>query len=345
MLKKTRLKQGTLSWEKARETRIGSSEIFDIVRYYATDKELTYCGFNAEDFRNEKPYTTVWALFHKMTESGLYKRETLASEFAEYGHIVEPYGAEKLKEGRQKHRIKVGGVYASNRLIASVDTEGIAEEVDEGASFINGSGHPKLGEKFVCEQKSMQPCVLKNGLPFKYIIQAQYQVMQTEADFFILQLMVLDSDSDFIRGKICGMGKAARFKYFDKHLKVSNIYFKNNTHLARLIEECINRFFADVDARKEPKPFMEVDTAKNVIESIRINALYNSKLDYPYDLSEYKLLKAAEDEAILERKKKLYEIIEIAKEKNVCKFYSEDGTTATFAKDGSFRMRMPKEVM
>ena len=54
-MKKVKLKQGTLAWEKARESRIGSSEVFDIVRYYSTDEELQNCGINAEDFKSEKP--------------------------------------------------------------------------------------------------------------------------------------------------------------------------------------------------------------------------------------------------------------------------------------------------
>ncbi|MEG2021596.1 MAG: hypothetical protein RR087_07460, partial [Oscillospiraceae bacterium] len=76
-MKKTNLKQGTLAWEKARESRIGSSEIFDIVRYYATDEELQNCGISAEAIRAEKPYTTTWALYHKMQNDGIYQRGEL----------------------------------------------------------------------------------------------------------------------------------------------------------------------------------------------------------------------------------------------------------------------------
>lgn len=71
-MNKTSLKQGTLAWDNARATRIGSSEVFDIVRYYATDDELQNCGFNAEAVRAEKPYTTAWALYHKMLNDGIF---------------------------------------------------------------------------------------------------------------------------------------------------------------------------------------------------------------------------------------------------------------------------------
>lgn len=342
-MKKTKLKQGTLDWEKARSVRIGSSEVFDIVKYYATDSELQYCGFNAEDFRAEAPYTTVWALYHKLLDDGLYQKEALAPEFAEYGHAVEPYGVRVLQEGRAR-KLKPGSVYVDGRLIASLDIEGVAEVIDE-VPYMNGHGKPSAGERFVCEQKTMMPQVIKNDLPFKYLIQAQYQIMQTKAKFFILQLMVLKDDTVFNRGKICQMSKPARFKYLkDGAMRVSHYYFKNNPHLEKLIEKCIGLFLSDVDARREPRPFIAHDITKNVIESIRLNTLYNDKLVFDYDLSLYRQAKKAEDEAILHRKKLLQQIVDVAKENNVCRFLSDDGVSAAFAKDGSFRMRIPSEV-
>ena len=275
-MQRTKLKQGTLDWERARETRIGSSEVFDIVKYYATDDELQYCGFNAEAFRAEKPYTTVWALYHKMLQDGFYKKEALAPEFAEYGHAVEPYGVRELQKGREK-KLKPGPVYADERLIASLDIEGVAEEADV-VPFHYGHGTPKVGQRFVCEQKTMMPTVIKNGLPFKHIIQAQYQIMHAKAGFFILQLMVLKDDTVFNRGRICQMSRKARYQYLDDNMKVSCYYFRDNAHLGKLIEKCLSLFFADVDAGNEPAPFIENDSARNIIESIRLNALYNDKL-------------------------------------------------------------------
>lgn len=342
MLPKTKLKQGTLAWERARAFRIGSSEVFDIVRYYATDDELQYCGFNAEDFRAEKPYTTAWALYHKMQDDGLYKKEALAPEFAEYGHAVEPYGVRTLQKGRER-KLKPGAVYADKRLIASLDIEGVAETVDE-IPFSYGRGKPKAGQKFVCEQKSMMPTVVKNGLPFKYIIQAQYQLMQTKADFFILQLMILKEDTPFIRGKVCQMSPKAKYKYLDENIRVSHYYFADNPHLGKLIEKCLSLFFEDVDAQREPRPFIDTDSPRNIIESIRLNVMYNDKSVFEYDLAAYKEAKEQEDLAIARRKAILQGIVDIAKHNNVCRFRSVEGITASFAKDGSFRVRVPEEV-
>lgn len=192
-MNKTKLKQGTLEWEKARLTRIGGSEVFDIVRYYATDEELQNCGINAERFKEEKPYTTAWALYHKLLNDGIYQRQSLPPEFAEYGHAVEPYGLKVLQTGRT-HKLKPGEVYASDKLIASLDISGVSEDIDV-RPFNYGGGFVPVGKKFVCEQKTMMPTVIKRGLPFKYIVQAQYQITMTKADFYILQIMVLGNDT------------------------------------------------------------------------------------------------------------------------------------------------------
>lgn len=339
-MKKVKLKQGTLAWEKARETRIGSSEIFDIVRYYATDTELQNCGINAENFKKESPYTTAWALYHKMLNDGFYKKAVLGPEDAEYGHAVEPYGVHLLQKGRV-NKLKPGEVYMNDRLIASLDVTGKAEEIDI-VPFNYGSGTPKIGQRFVCEQKSMRPQVIKNGLPFKYIIQAQYQITKTKADFYILQLMVLDDDTEFNRGKICQMSRAKKFDYLDNNMKVSHYYFQNNEHLSRLIEECIKRFFEAIDNMREPTPFIEYDSQKNIIESIRLNALYNDTMILEYDLTAYDEAKQKEDEAVEIRKAELQKIIEFAKEYNACRFRSADETTALFSKNGCFLIKRPE---
>lgn len=339
-MNKTNLKQGTLKWEKARATRIGSSEIFDIVRYYATSKELQNCGINAEQLRAEKPYTTAWALYHKMLADGIYQKQELAPELAEYGHAVEPYGVDVLQRGRRL-KLKPTDVYVSDRLIASLDVSGISEEIDE-KPFDYGNGYVRSGKVFVCEQKTMMPSVIKNGLPLKYIIQAQYQVAMTGADFYILQLMVLNNDTVFERGKIVQMSNKKRAEYLQDKMKVTHLYFQNNEHLAMLIKACIKRFFDDVDSHKEPKAFVGYDSARNIIDSIRINTFYNRDLELEFDLTEYIEAKKAVEEAEIVQQASLQEIVEAAKKFNVSRFVSPDGTTASFSANGAFRIKAPK---
>lgn len=337
-MNKTKLKQGTLEWEKARLTRIGGSEVFDIVRYYATEDELQNCGINDEAFKAEKPYTTVWALYHKLLNDGIYQCAELPPELSEYGHAAEPYGVYKLQQGRSK-KLRPGEVYADERLIASLDISGVSEELDR-QPFNYGTGTVPVGKRFVCEQKTMNPTVIKNGIPYKYIVQAQYQITMTKAEFYVLQIMVLNTDTVFERGRITAMPKKKRYEYLDNNMKITTLYFKNNPHLAALIKTCIDRFFADVDERREPKAFLASDTAKNIIESIRINTVYNKKLALIYDLSEYARLKAEADEAEKRRKEELQKIIEQAKEYNASRFKTEDGKyTANFSAAGAFLLK------
>lgn len=344
-MKLIKIKQGTRAWETARETRIGSSEVFDIVRYYATDSELQNCGLNAEEVRNEKPFTTAWALYHKILQDGIYQKGLLPPELADYGHAVEPYGFSKLQEGRQL-KLRRGEVYADDRCIASLDISGISEDEADRCVFNFGGGKIPFGKKFVCEQKSIMPSVLKDGLPIKYIIQAQYQITMTDADFFILQIMILDNDTVFERGKITQIaqqGKKRLIEYLDGKIKISKIYFNNNEQLAALIKVCLNRFFADVDSRNEPKPFLPYDKQKGIIESLRINSFYNKDLTIDYDLMPYVKAKEAAEAAEALRLAELQKIIDVAKEKNASKFKSLDGHYASFAANGALLVKSPKE--
>ena len=340
-MNKTRLKQGTLKWEQAKATRIGSSEVFDIVRYYATDEELQNCGINAESIMSEKPYTTAWVLYHKLQDDGIFQRPELPPELADYGHAVEPYGLKVLQEGRRL-KLKAGEVYISDRLIASLDVSGFSEEADV-RKFDFGNGNVEIGKRFVCEQKSMMPVVIKNGLPIKYIIQAQYQIAMTGADFYILQIMVLDNDTVFERGKIVQMARPTRAKYLKDRMTVTHMYIQNNEHLSMLIKTCLKRFFDDVDNHNEPTPYIKHDSQRNILESIRANTYYNKDLALDFDLSEYKKAKEEADAAEANRKDCLQKIIETAKEYNASRFISEDGTSASFSASGAFLLKHPKD--
>lgn len=341
-MKKVALKQGSLQWERAKAVRIGSSEVFDIVRYYATDEELQNCGINAEEFHREKPYVTAWALYHKMLSDGLYKKEELAPEFSEYGHAVEPYGFHVLQEGREK-KLTAGEVYMDARLIVSCDMSGVSELADTAVPFTVGHGYPRRGQKFVCEQKSMMPVVAKNGkVPYKYLVQAQYQILKTHADFFILQVMVLKDDSPFHRGKICQMSKKARIAYLKDKMAVAHFYIRNNEHLSRLIDVCLDRFFTAVSERREPTPYIAWDSQQNIIESIRLNTQFSGE-PIEYDLGMLMEAKERENIATKIKQTEMQKIIEAAKQQHTCSFISPNGVTGSFSKNGRFLTKEPKE--
>ena len=273
-----------------------------------------------------------------MRRDGMYHREALAPEFAEYGHAVEPYGVYVLQKGRQK-KVKPGEVYADDRLIVSLDVSGTAEEIDK-VPFDFGNGMPKKGQRFVCEQKTMMPQKAKGGtVPFKYIVQAQHQIMQTKAHFFILQIMILAEDTPFIRGKICQMSRRKKFEYLDENMIVKHLYFQNNQHLGELINTCTQRFFYAVAKGCEPTAYIENDSQQNIIECIRQNSLFDPNAVVEYDLKPYKTAKDEKDKAADVQSAELQKIIETAKAKNACKFDSADGISASFSKNGRFLIK------
>lgn len=342
-MKKMKIKQGTRAWENAKETRIGSSEVFDIVRYYATNDELYNCGFDAKMFKEETPFVTAWALYHKVLNDGIYKKPLLEPQFAEYGLAMESFGMRVLQMGRT-NKLKKGNVFISDKLIASLDISGISEPID-AKEFDFGGGFVPMGKPFVCEQKTISP--YKHNLPFKYITQAQYQIDRSKSSFYILQAMILDEDTPFERGKIVSLANTSKRKFYDyvqKKVKVQHIYFNHNEAFSRLIDVCLNRFFEDVKHRREPMPFIQVDSVQNIILSIRNNSFYNPELAKEIDLTKYIEAKKISDEAEKKRKNILQEIIEFAMVNNCSKFYSEDGSVASFSANGRFLVKEAKET-
>ena len=285
-MKKMKIKQGTRAWENAKETRIGSSEIFDIVRYYATEAELQNCGIDAKKFKEELPFVSTWALYHKLINDGIYQKPLLDPALGEYGLAMEYYGLKLLQENR-KNKLKKGQVFISDKLIASLDISGVSEEIDV-REFDYGTGKIKPGLKFVCEQKTITP--YKDHLPLKYIIQAQYQITMSKHNYYLLQLMMLENDTDFERGKIVSLANTSKRKFIEyvkNKVKVQYIYFNHNEALSQLIKVCLDRFFKDVEQRKEPSPYVQIDSVNNIIISVRQNSFYNPELIKELDLSAF----------------------------------------------------------
>lgn len=341
-MKKMKIKQGTRAWETAKETRIGSSEVFDIVRYYATETELQNCGIDAKKFKEELPFVSTWALYHKLINDGIYQKQLLDPALGEYGLAMEYYGLKLLQENR-KNKLKKGQVFISDKLIASLDISGVSEEIDV-KEFDYGTGKIKPGLKFVCEQKTITP--YKDHLPLKYIIQAQYQITMSKHNYFLLQLMILENDTDFERGKIVSLANTSKTKFYDyikDKVKVQYVYFNHNEALSQLIKTCLDRFFKDVKERKEPKPFLESNKVSNILVSIRENSFYNPDLTKEFDLSGYIEAKEISDDAEKLKSMEMEKIIHFAMENNCSKFVSPTGHKAFFSSNGRFYINEPKE--
>jgi hypothetical protein len=277
-----------------------------------------------------------------LLKDGLFQRAELEPALAEYGHAMEHYGRGLLQYDRA-NKLKHGTVYADNRCIASLDIEGTAEMMDQMHGFDFGSQHISIGDKFVCEQKTLFQ--YKDKLPVKYVIQAQFQITMTKKDFFILQVMILKNDTEFERGKITMLAEKSPAKlaeYLEGKVAVNHYYFANNEALAVLIKLCLERFFADVDKRREPQAFIETDSQKNIILSLRANSFYNDKMVLDFDLTRYAQLKDAEKAAEQARLDELQKIVDLARANNASRFKC-DTYTAQFSANGSFLVNPVKE--
>ena len=203
----------------------------------------------------------------------------------------------------------------------------------------------RVGEKFVCEQKTISP--YKGHLPLKYVIQAQYQISMSKANYFILQAMILNEDTPFERGKIVALANTNKSKFFDYvkgKVKIQHIYFNNNEALAQLIKVCIYRFFEAVEKREEPAPFIQIDNISNIIVSIRQNSFYNPELAKEYDLTKYIKLKKECDLAELNKRQEMQKIIEFIMDNNCSRLFdSVSGYSAFFTSNGRFLLKEPKE--
>ena len=99
-MKRLKIKQGTRVWESVKESRIGGSEVFDIVRYHAKDDELYNCGIDAKKLKDELPFVSTWALYHKILNDGIYQKPLLDPSLSEYGLAMETYGLHLIQKDR-----------------------------------------------------------------------------------------------------------------------------------------------------------------------------------------------------------------------------------------------------
>ena len=159
--------------------------------------------------------------------------------------------------------------------------------------------------------------------------------------------MILDKDTPFERGKIVALANTSKKKFLEyvkDKVKIQLIYFNNNEALVQLINVCLDRFFADVENRKEPKPFIVVDSVSNVMTSIRQNSFYNPDLIKEYDLSEFATCKDNFEKAKKAKEDAQQKIIEFAMQNNCSRFAGANGYSAMISSNGRFLLKEPKEV-
>ncbi len=180
-----KLKQKSNAWLDLKDTRIGSSEIYGLVKYYIKDEELESLGINSTEFK-EKPYTTAWEIWHKFMSKDIYVRKPLEWVLAEYGNSIEKFA---FKWIQKKENFKYGEcafnegeVYTNDNdiRIASLDIEAMINSTE---IFQDSNGNDislKDDNEFVVEVKAMSKFkvskdkIITSGVDWKYILQLQY---------------------------------------------------------------------------------------------------------------------------------------------------------------------------
>ena len=266
-LKEVELKQKSNEWLNLKDTKIGSSEIYGLVKNYIKPEELESVGINSYEF-TEKPYTTAWELYHKFVNRDLWIRKPLTWVLSEFGNSMEKFAIRWI---RKKENFKYGdavfkegAVYASENdiRIASLDIEATVNSTDiiqdaNGNNIALGQDRDFLVEvKGMSKFKAKKDKILTDGVDWKYILQLQYQLWCKDVNWGIISVFELMSDTLDKRGYIIRCAETMNkkdYKYIDEATKKKMFFYKRLPQYAKIFELALKRFQDDVKFKNEPK--------------------------------------------------------------------------------------------
>lgn len=257
-MEKLSLKQGGQQWLDLKKNRIGSSEIFGLIRHYITEQELQNVGINTENFKDEA-YTTAWQLYQKFTNPLVYVEPEFDKNLSLFGRRIEEFAFDYLKkQGEYNSVYAKGGVYFDEHRIASLDITGKAASTDiiQDSNGYNISliDHPdflveaKGQASFISQSKG----VSTQGADWKFIFQLQYALMLTGFRWGKILMASLLNDNEFERGYISALPKKSAIDYIAKNSEIFEFIYVARPEYQYLIEKALDRFFFDVKARNEP---------------------------------------------------------------------------------------------
>lgn len=324
------MKQHSKEWYNAKSKRIGSSEIFDIVRYYASDQELHNCGFDPVEIHEEIPFTTAFQLFRKLTNSPFYSKKPLEPESAKFGLAAEKLMRDEFARDHNGLVCQQGRVVVLEHTIASLDSE------------------IKVGDDYeLVEHKTVRDNLETWTPTAKYIIQCQFQLMHVpEFARARIQAMNLFPDTAFNRGLLYSCKTAKQMREVAKKNEISFRFkeypMEKLPAVIALCKACMDRFLQDVRNKIEPQPFLaDGETPKSILASVAINGnMSAAEVSLKRFLDARDRVKACE----LEKQAALQEIINLAREKMTLEFIDpETGEKAAFSKAGALLIKTKKE--
>lgn len=258
-MKKLSLKQGTQNWLKYKKERVGSSEIFGLIRHYISDQELQNAGINSDEF-TEEPYVTAFQLYHKFKNPAIYVEADFDEDLGHFGRRIEEflfyYLRQKMKYNSTYQR---GAVYGDNFKIASLDIEGVTNSTkiiqDSNGFNICLQDNPKfiVEAKGASTFKSRKNDITVNGIDWRFIFQLQYQLMCTDVKWGKIIVVNLKEDNDFKRGFICGLNKRNAIKYIKDNSDILEFVYKERREYQFLIKQALEKFQFDLKTNQELK--------------------------------------------------------------------------------------------
>lgn len=227
-----KIKYKSLAWEQARGKRIGSSEVFGLIQYYATDNELLNVGIDPIEFRRENAFYSAFFLYHKMIGTDGLKSESLPISLGEYGLASEAWAEHILK--KQGITAESQAVYVTDRCIASCD-------------LITPDG--------VVEIKTVNRFNRAEGMSWRTNIQHQYQMWVSGIHTGKIFEIVLKNDNTELRCWLAGLFAGSKKKFLKQMdiIALDFIYEDNyNPAFGVLFEAVMTRFLNDITNRNEP---------------------------------------------------------------------------------------------
>lgn len=257
-MEKLSLKQGGQKWLDLKKTRIGSSEIFGLIKHYITSQELQNVGINTDNFKDEA-YTTAWQLYQKFVNPMLYVEAEFDKNLSIFGRRIEEFSFDYLKkQNKHNSNYSKGGVYFDNLKIASLDIRGKANSLDiiqDSNGFnISLADYPEFlvetkgHAAFVTQSKN----VTTQGADWKFIFQLQYALYLTKTKWGKIFMVSLFNDNEFERGYISGLSKKTALKYIADNSEIFEFVYIARPEYQYLIEKALNRFQFDLESHNEP---------------------------------------------------------------------------------------------
>jgi hypothetical protein len=335
---RVRLKQKSQEWLDFKKNKIGSSEIFGLIKYYITEEELINIGIN-KDFFQDLPYSTAYELFHKLKNPSLYISEPLKKEYVLYGDKIEEFAYEYLTSEYNPYNSKIshGGIFTKDNLIASLDFEGEANSnkiiEDVNNNYISLKDNPK----YLIEIKAMSQSLVKSsklltmGCDWKFIFQTQFAMMLSGYKFCKIFIVSLINDNQFERGYICGLNKKQAYKYIMQNAEFYSFIYKERPEYQYLIKLALDRFNFDLRANNTPKLpnninntliYRLADQRGNLLGT-RKQQIESVKFDLYFDL--------------LEKQKNITNKMNKIK-KDICELMLNSGKTKLKANSGEFSL-------